>query len=102
LTLTDIARIPDGMTGGRPAPTPAAATLLCVTGSCSEIVAMTPRSTSSFGSANAPGTCVRDGQAATVKWSAVSRVPTGSAVFATTTGTVLISTLRTGIDWMAR
>src|SRR5512138_2395558 len=77
-TLTAIARMPDGMDGGRPAPAPTGASLLSVTGSFCANGAIRPRFTTTLTSAAVPGTCARPGQGTTLTSSGVSIVPMGS------------------------
>ena len=75
LTLTDIARMPIGMDGGRPAPASAVASLALVRGSFSRTVAIRPRLTTASMFVNAPGTVLAEGDSTSLTSSVVNLVP---------------------------
>src|SRR5262245_59205380 len=95
-TFTDMARIPGGIEGGRPAPDPIGASLVSVSGSFSATAATRPRSTIGLTSENVPGTGFLAGQATSLTSFSVIRDPVGRLRAATATNVCATSTSRTG------
>src|SRR5688572_19119706 len=101
-TRTDMARIPGGMVGGRPAPDDRGASLLSVMGSFSTTPATRPRRTTSSNLVNEPGTGLLVGQATSLRSLSWICVPVGSVPTATTIFVLATSTSRTGMRLTAR
>ena len=101
-TFTEMARMPTGIVGGRPAPAPRGASLLSVIGSFSATGLRRPRPTASSTFANPPATGLLVGQAMRRTSPGPTSAPTGRALAATTTCWVAISTSFTGMRWTAR
>ncbi len=65
-TLTEMARMPGGIDGGRPAPASSGASLVSVSGSFSPTVVINPRFTTSSTLVKAPGTGLPAGHCTTL------------------------------------
>ena len=102
LTFSEIARIPGGMVGGRPAPAPSFATLESVSGSFSATESMRPRLTTWSTRVYAPGIMLAAGQGMTLTSLGPIIVPTGSACAATTVRDCAAWAERCGIARTAR
>ncbi len=85
LTRTDIARMPRGIAGGRPAPASIEASLFAVMGSFSSTAVSSPRWTTLVMSPTAPVMGLPAGQDTTFTSAAVSSVPMAIERAATTT-----------------
>src|SRR5215218_1219123 len=84
LTLTDRARIPGGIVGGKPAPAPAGASLDSVNGSFSDTDWTRPRLATCSRVAKEPGMGLAAGHGTTLTSSGFRRLPIGSGFEATT------------------
>ncbi len=89
------------MDGGSPAPASSGASFVSVSGSLAPTAAISPRLTTCSISVNPFGSGSLAGQATSLTWSLVTRLPIGMSATATTWCTLRTSTSRTGMRWIA-